>query len=174
MANTKVEGILSNEILKIKNNPPEPTDIVLVLNLDIFTNLENSPEEFHEHYQNLAPIRKKQEQCLEEINIQLCDHYLILYDFQFCDNCDLIYNPPPYIIYTIPEEIEPISSCASESESIFNPNSNFNNNDNKNTSSSSVQNGNNNDYNSNSDSNSDSKYEQYIMLFDLTKEQELK
>ncbi|KAG9288780.1 hypothetical protein G9A89_023077 [Geosiphon pyriformis] len=40
--------------------------------------------------------------------------------------------------------------------------------------SSSIQNGNNNNNNSNSDSNSDSNYEQYIALFDLTKEQELK
>ncbi|KAG9293972.1 hypothetical protein G9A89_019310 [Geosiphon pyriformis] len=57
-----------SEILEIKNNPPEPTDIVLVLNLDAFIDLENSSEEFHEHYQNLAPTREKQEQCLEEIN----------------------------------------------------------------------------------------------------------
>ncbi|KAG9285515.1 hypothetical protein G9A89_006503 [Geosiphon pyriformis] len=68
MANTKIEGALPSEILEIKNNSPEPTDIVLVLNLDAFIDLENSPEEFHEHYQNLAPMREEQEQCLEEIN----------------------------------------------------------------------------------------------------------
>ncbi|KAG9290632.1 hypothetical protein G9A89_011595 [Geosiphon pyriformis] len=47
MANAKVEGISLSEILEIKNNPPEPTDIVLVLNPDAFIDLENSPEEFH-------------------------------------------------------------------------------------------------------------------------------
>ncbi|KAG9290187.1 hypothetical protein G9A89_022163 [Geosiphon pyriformis] len=54
MANAKIEGTSPN--------------IVLVLNLGTFIDLENSPEEFHEHYQNLAPTRKEQEQCLEEIN----------------------------------------------------------------------------------------------------------
>ncbi|KAG9294492.1 hypothetical protein G9A89_009339 [Geosiphon pyriformis] len=54
--------------------------------------------------------------------------------------CDLIYNPPIRIIYTIPEEEEPISSCTSESESLFNPNSNSNNDDDENTSSSFIQN----------------------------------
>ncbi|KAG9293963.1 hypothetical protein G9A89_019301 [Geosiphon pyriformis] len=78
------------------------------------------------------------------------------------------------MIYTIPEEEEPISSCTSESESLFNPDLNFNNNDDKNTSSSSVQIGNNNNDNSNSDSNFDPKYEQYIVLSDLSKKQELK
>ncbi|KAG9286389.1 hypothetical protein G9A89_014555 [Geosiphon pyriformis] len=78
------------------------------------------------------------------------------------------------MIYTILEKIEPISSCASESESPFNPNSNSNNDDDENTSFSSVQIGDNNDNNSNSDSNSDPKYEQYIALPDLSKEQELK
>ncbi|KAG9303778.1 hypothetical protein G9A89_018675 [Geosiphon pyriformis] len=78
------------------------------------------------------------------------------------------------MIYTIPEEEEPISSCALESESIFNPDSNSDNNDDKNTGSSSVQYGDNNDNNSNSDLNSDSDFEQYIALLDLAKEQELK
>ncbi|KAG9290664.1 hypothetical protein G9A89_011627 [Geosiphon pyriformis] len=66
-ANTQSSSA-TGKILEIKNNPPEPTDIVLVLNLDAFIDLENSPEEFYEHYQNLAPMRKKQEQYLEEIN----------------------------------------------------------------------------------------------------------
>ncbi|KAG9302674.1 hypothetical protein G9A89_007378 [Geosiphon pyriformis] len=73
------------------------------------------------------------------------------------------------MIYTIPEE-EPISSCASELESVFNPNSNSNNDDNKNTGSSSTQYGNE-DIND-SDSNSNPKI--YIVLSDLSKEQELK
>ncbi|KAG9305729.1 hypothetical protein G9A89_005127 [Geosiphon pyriformis] len=174
MANAKVEGTLPSEILKIKNNPPEPTNIVLVLNLYAFFNLENSPEEFHEHYQNLAPIREEQEQILEEINTRLCNYCLIPCNFQYCNECDFIYNLPPRMIYTIPEEEEPISSCTLELELIFNSDSNFNKDDNKNTSSSSVQNGINNDNNSNSDFNSDLNYEQYIALSDLTKEQKLK
>ncbi|KAG9289000.1 hypothetical protein G9A89_015549 [Geosiphon pyriformis] len=68
MANAKVEDALPSEILEIKNNSPEPMDIALVLNPDTFLDLENSPEEFYEHYQNLAPTREKQEQCLKEIN----------------------------------------------------------------------------------------------------------
>ncbi|KAG9290493.1 hypothetical protein G9A89_002468 [Geosiphon pyriformis] len=73
------------------------------------------------------------------------------------------------MIYTIPEEEEPISSCASESESLINcdPDSN---DDDENTSSSSVQNSNDNK----DDSNSNLNYEQYIALPDLSKKQELK
>ncbi|KAG9298610.1 hypothetical protein G9A89_000829 [Geosiphon pyriformis] len=174
MANTKVEGVLPSEILEIKNNPSEPTDIVLVFNLDAFLDLENSPEKFHKYYQNLTPTKKEQEQHLKQLNTQLCDHCLIPCDFQYCNKCDLIYNPLPRIIYTIPEEIEPISSCASKSESPFNPNLNSDNNDNKNTGSSSIQIGNNNDNDSNSNSNFNPKYEQYIALPDLSKKQELK
>ncbi|KAG9306103.1 hypothetical protein G9A89_016007 [Geosiphon pyriformis] len=97
-------------------------------------------------------------------------------DFEYCNKCDLIYNPPPCIIYTIPEEEELISSCASESELLLDPDSNPNNDndDDKNNGSSSVQNSNDNDNNINSDSNFDSNYEQYIVLPDLIKEQELK
>ncbi|KAG9292011.1 hypothetical protein G9A89_017910 [Geosiphon pyriformis] len=154
MAITKIEDTSPKEIRTIKNNPPEPIeldwDAEPVINF-----LE--PEEFHEHYQNLAPTREEQEQC----------------DFEYCDNCDFIYNPPPHIIYTIPEEKEPISSCALESESLINhdPDSD---DDNKNTGSSSVQNNNDNKDDSDSDSNSNLNYEQYIALPDLSKEQELK
>ncbi|KAG9287541.1 hypothetical protein G9A89_019602 [Geosiphon pyriformis] len=132
------------------------------------------PEEFHEHYQNLASIREEQEQWLAQLNTRLCCHCLIPSDFEYCDDCDLIYNSPLCMIYMIPKEEEPISSCALESESLLDPNSNPDNNDDKNNSSSSIQNGNNNDNNINPDSNSDSNYEQYIVLSDLTKEQELK
>ncbi|KAG9306180.1 hypothetical protein G9A89_016084 [Geosiphon pyriformis] len=88
--------------------------------------------------------------------------------------CDLIYNPPICIIYTIPEGEEPISSCTLELGSPFNFDSNSNNDNDKNTGSSSVQYGNNNNTDSNSDSNSDTKYEQYITIPDLTRELELK
>ncbi|KAG9295431.1 hypothetical protein G9A89_013460 [Geosiphon pyriformis] len=75
------------------------------------------------------------------------------------------------MIYMIPEEEEPISSCLSESESPINCDLNSNDNDdNKNTSSNFIHKSN----NWNSNSNSNSKYEQYIALPDLSKEQELK
>ncbi|KAG9288758.1 hypothetical protein G9A89_023055 [Geosiphon pyriformis] len=121
----KIKRTLPEEIREIKNNPPEP--------------------EIHEHYQTLAPIKEEQEEHLVQLNTQLCNHCLIPYDFQYCDKCNFIYNLPPRMIYTISEEIKPISSCALKSESIFNSNSNSDNNDNKNT-----------------------------MLPDFTKEQELK
>ncbi|KAG9297107.1 hypothetical protein G9A89_019388 [Geosiphon pyriformis] len=133
-----------------------------------------NPEQFYEHYQELAPTREEQKQWLKEINTRLCDHCLIPCDFQYCNEYDLIYNPPPHIIYTIPKKKEPISSCASESESVSNSNLDFDNDDDKNNGSSSVQNGNNNDNNFNSDSNFNSNYKQYITLSDLTKKQELK
>ncbi|KAG9294103.1 hypothetical protein G9A89_015513 [Geosiphon pyriformis] len=75
----------------------------------------------------------------------------------YCNKCDLIYNPPLHMIYTIPEEKKPISSCTSELELIFNLNSNFDNNDDK-----------------NNGSNSNSNPKTYITLPDLTKKQELK
>ncbi|KAG9306209.1 hypothetical protein G9A89_016113 [Geosiphon pyriformis] len=133
-------------------------------------------EQFHEHYQELAPTREEQKQWLEQLNTKLCYHCLIPSDFEYCNECDLIYNLPPHMIYTIPEEEEPISSCTLELESPFNPNSNSNNNNNnnKNTSSSSIQYDNNDNNNSNSDFNFDLKYEQYIAIPDLTKKQELK
>ncbi|KAG9287689.1 hypothetical protein G9A89_004092 [Geosiphon pyriformis] len=174
IANAKVEGATPSEILEIKNNSPELVNIICIPNPDAFMNEETGPENFHKYYQNLAPTKEEQKQWLEQLNIQLYDHCLIPCDFQYCNECDLIYNPLPCIIYTIPEEIKPISSCTSELESPFNSDSNSDNNDDENTSSSSVQIGNNNDNNSNSDSNSDPKYEQYIALPDLSKEQKLK
>ncbi|KAG9307137.1 hypothetical protein G9A89_016965 [Geosiphon pyriformis] len=68
MANAKVEGVMSSKILEIKNNSLEPVNIVLILNPDAFLDLEAGPKEFHEHYQNLAPIKEKQEQHLTQIN----------------------------------------------------------------------------------------------------------
>ncbi|KAG9295897.1 hypothetical protein G9A89_006636 [Geosiphon pyriformis] len=159
------------EIRTIKNNLSKPIeldwDAEPVINF-----LE--PEEFHKHYQNLAPIREEQKQWLAQLNTRLCHHCLISSNFKYCDDCDLIYNPPPRIIYMIPEEEKPISSCALELKSPFDPNSNSDNDDDTNNSSSSIQNDNDNDNNINSDSNSDSNYEQYITLPDLTKEQKLK
>ncbi|KAG9288398.1 hypothetical protein G9A89_021429 [Geosiphon pyriformis] len=132
------------------------------------------PEEFHEHYQNLAPTREEQKQQLAQLNTRLCHHCLISSDFEYCNDCDLIYNPPPWMIYMIPEEEEPISSCALKLKLPFNPDLNSDNDDDENNGSSSIQNSNDNDNNINSNSNSDSNYEQYIALSDLTKKQKLK
>ncbi|KAG9306039.1 hypothetical protein G9A89_020234 [Geosiphon pyriformis] len=88
----------------------------------------------------------------------------------YCNECDLIYNLPPHIIYTIPEEDKPISNCASESESTFNPNSNSDNDDDKNNSSSSTLNS----HEIYDDSNFNSNPKTFIALPDLIKEQELK
>ncbi|KAG9305893.1 hypothetical protein G9A89_016545 [Geosiphon pyriformis] len=68
MANTKVAGIMPSKILKIKNNPLEPVNIVLILNPDTFLDLKAGPEEFHEHYQNLVPTKEEQKQHLAQIN----------------------------------------------------------------------------------------------------------
>ncbi|KAG9295374.1 hypothetical protein G9A89_013403 [Geosiphon pyriformis] len=61
MAIAKIEDVSSEEIRTIKNNLPEPIeldwDAKPVINF-----LE--PEKFHEHYQNLAPTKEKQEQWL--------------------------------------------------------------------------------------------------------------
>ncbi|KAG9293603.1 hypothetical protein G9A89_005606 [Geosiphon pyriformis] len=159
-----------SEILKIKNNSLEPANIVLIPNPDAFTDLEAGPEEFHEHYQHLAPTREEQEQCLTQINTRLCDHCLIPCDFQYYNKYDLIYNLPSCIIYIILEEKKPISSCTLELESTFNSDSNSNNNNDKNNSFSSAQCSNKKYSNLNSYSNSKT----YIALSNFTKEQELK
>ncbi|KAG9301113.1 hypothetical protein G9A89_012496 [Geosiphon pyriformis] len=170
MVYAMTEGATASELWEIKTNPlslPEPEYAVT---FDIFGNVEDDPEEFYEHYQQIASTKKEQEEQLAQLNTQLCDHCLILCDFQYCNKCDFIYNPLPYMIYTIPKEEEPISSCTSESESMFNSNSNSDNEDDKNISSSSTQYGNKNIY----DSDFNSNPEIYIVLSDLSKEQELK
>ncbi|KAG9301111.1 hypothetical protein G9A89_012494 [Geosiphon pyriformis] len=174
MTNAKIKRVTLSKILEIKNNPPEPVDIVLIPNPEAFLNIKTGSEKFYEHYQNLAPTREEQEQCLKQLNTRLCQHCLIPYNFQYCNECDLIYNLSICMIYTIPEEEEPISSCVSESELNFNPNSNFDNNDNKNNSFSFVPYNNNNNNNLDSDSNSDLNPKTFITLSDLIKEQELK
>ncbi|KAG9285017.1 hypothetical protein G9A89_009827 [Geosiphon pyriformis] len=66
MANAKIERAMPSKILEIKNNPPEPVNIVLIPNSDAFLDIEASSEEFHKHYQNLAPTKKEQEQRLKK------------------------------------------------------------------------------------------------------------
>ncbi|KAG9289491.1 hypothetical protein G9A89_003650 [Geosiphon pyriformis] len=168
IAYVKTESATTSKLLEIKNNLLFLSEPEYVQTFNIFGNIEDDPEEFHEHYQHLAPTREEQKQQLEQLNTQLCQHCLIPCDFQYCNKCDFIYNPPTCMIYMIPEENKPISNWVLESESIFNPDSNSNNNDDdKNNGSSSVQNGN----NFNSDSNSNSKPKQYIALPNFTKEQ---
>ncbi|KAG9299455.1 hypothetical protein G9A89_009408 [Geosiphon pyriformis] len=173
MTYAMLEGATTEKLKEIKNNPLSLPESKYVQTFDAFGNIKDDPEEFYKHYQRLALMRKEQEQCLEEINTQLCDYCLIPCNFQYCDKCNFIYNLPPRMIYTILEEKKPISSCTSESKSLINRDSDSNDND-ENTGSSSVQNSNNNKNNSNSDSNSELNYEQYIALPDFSKEQELK
>ncbi|KAG9286682.1 hypothetical protein G9A89_012232 [Geosiphon pyriformis] len=170
MAFARIKGAMPEEIKTIKDNPPEPLE--LDWDAEPIINLLD-PEQFHKHYQELAPTKEEQKQWLEQLNARLCQHCLILCDFQYCNECDLIYNPPPRMIYSIPEEEEPISSCASESELPINCDSNSDDNDNNNGSSS-VQIGNDDENDLDSDSKSDVNYEQYIALPDLSKKQELK
>ncbi|KAG9301103.1 hypothetical protein G9A89_012486 [Geosiphon pyriformis] len=150
MVLVKIEEVTPEEIKTIKNNLSEPIK------------LDWNPEP-------LASTREEQKQRLKQLNTQLCQHCLIPYDFQYCNECDLIYNSPLCMIYTISEE-EPISSCIIESESVFNPDSNFDNDNDENTCFSSAQYSNENINNLNSDFN----LKIYIALPDLSKEQELK
>ncbi|KAG9284390.1 hypothetical protein G9A89_023647 [Geosiphon pyriformis] len=170
MASAKAEGATTSELLEIKNNSLSLFEPEYVQTFDVFSNIEDNPEEFYEYYQQLAPTKEEQEQHLEQLHTQLCQHCLIPCDFQYCNKCNLIYNLPICMIYTIPEEKKPISSYASELESIFNSDSNSDNNDDKNNGSNSTQYGNEN--NNNLDSNLNPK--RYIVLPDLTKEQKLK
>ncbi|KAG9299434.1 hypothetical protein G9A89_009386 [Geosiphon pyriformis] len=165
------DGVTKTPISKIDDFSFEVNDIVtfikvLVMEATQYQALVDAepvinflePEEFHEHYQNLALTREEQEQWLAQLNTKLCRHCLIPNDFEYCDDCDFIYNLPPHMIYSIPEEEEPISSCASESESLINRDPDSDNDD-KNT---------------NLDSKPNLNYEQYIALPDLSKKQELK
>ncbi|KAG9307618.1 hypothetical protein G9A89_023183 [Geosiphon pyriformis] len=154
MALAKIEGTSLEEIRTVKNNSPEL--IELDWDSEPVINLLD-PEQFHEHYQELAPTKEGQKQWLEQLNTRLYHHCLILSDFKYCNKCDFIYNSLPRIIYMIPEEEEPINSCTLESELLFDPNSNSDNDDDKNT-----------------NLNSDLKYEQYIAIPNLTKKQKLK
>ncbi|KAG9292969.1 hypothetical protein G9A89_016331 [Geosiphon pyriformis] len=65
ITSAKAEDATTSKLLKIKNNflsLPKPE---YVQTFDIFGNIENNPEEFHEHYQYLTPTREEQKQHLE-------------------------------------------------------------------------------------------------------------
>ncbi|KAG9301088.1 hypothetical protein G9A89_012471 [Geosiphon pyriformis] len=59
MALAKIKGVMPEEIKMIKDNPPEPLE--LDWDAEPIINLLDL-EQFHEHYQKLAPTREKQEQ----------------------------------------------------------------------------------------------------------------
>ncbi|KAG9292941.1 hypothetical protein G9A89_016303 [Geosiphon pyriformis] len=67
MVSMKVKDATTNELLEIKNNPLSLPKSEYVLTFNIFGNIEDDLEEFHEHYQRLALTRKEQEQ--EELKI---------------------------------------------------------------------------------------------------------
>ncbi|KAG9291720.1 hypothetical protein G9A89_012005 [Geosiphon pyriformis] len=74
MALAKIEEATPEKIKTIKNNPPEPLE--LDWDAEPIINLLDL-EQFHEHYQELAPTREEQEQWLEQLNTRLCQHCLI-------------------------------------------------------------------------------------------------
>ncbi|KAG9296676.1 hypothetical protein G9A89_009935 [Geosiphon pyriformis] len=76
MALTKIEETLPEEIKTIKNNLPKP--IELDWNSEPVINLLD-PEQFYEHYQELALTREEQKQCLKKINTRLSTPFELVY-----------------------------------------------------------------------------------------------
>ncbi|KAG9291120.1 hypothetical protein G9A89_012992 [Geosiphon pyriformis] len=95
-------------------------------------------------YQELAPTREEQEQRLANLNTKLCNHCLILCHFQYCDECDLMFNPPPRILFPITKLPEPKEEVLITKDMSF------------------------------QDPTEDTKTEQYLAYPDLSKELELK
>ncbi|KAG9298560.1 hypothetical protein G9A89_018919 [Geosiphon pyriformis] len=116
----------------MKNGPPPPNTIAgLVYWKDLddqndktsgtthhvshvakFCQIKNSgmmclAEEEHATRLELAPTREEQEQKLADLNTKLCNHCLIPCHFQYCDECNLMFNPPPRILFPITELPEP-------------------------------------------------------------------
>ncbi|KAG9295340.1 hypothetical protein G9A89_013369 [Geosiphon pyriformis] len=65
---------------------------------DFFT---DDSDTFQNQYQELALTREEQEQQLVNLNTKLCNYCLIFCHFQYCDKCDLMFNPLPKILYPI-------------------------------------------------------------------------
>ncbi|KAG9298162.1 hypothetical protein G9A89_000039 [Geosiphon pyriformis] len=65
---------------------------------DFFT---DDPDAFQNQYQELALIQEEQKQWLADLNTKLCDYCLISYHFQYCDECDLMFNSSPRILHPI-------------------------------------------------------------------------
>ncbi|KAG9304499.1 hypothetical protein G9A89_020063 [Geosiphon pyriformis] len=101
-------------------------------------------EEEHATRLELAPTHEEQKQKLANLNTKLCDYCLIPCHFQYCDECDLMFNPPPKILFPITKLPE------SEEEVLITKDMSF------------------------QDPTEDTKTEQYFAYSDLSKELELK
>ncbi|KAG9296212.1 hypothetical protein G9A89_014804 [Geosiphon pyriformis] len=77
-----------------------------IMIFDVFGNIEDDPEYFHKHYQNLALTKKEQKQRLANLNMKLCNHCLIPCHFQYCDKCNIMFNPPSKKLYPITKLLE--------------------------------------------------------------------
>ncbi|KAG9298364.1 hypothetical protein G9A89_003181 [Geosiphon pyriformis] len=105
MASAKAEGAMPEKIREIKNNlwmleytePDYPKD-------DFFT---DDPDTFQNQYQKLASTHEEQEQKLADLNTKLCNYCLISCHFQYCDECDCMFNPSPRILFPITKLPEP-------------------------------------------------------------------
>ncbi|KAG9289702.1 hypothetical protein G9A89_014437 [Geosiphon pyriformis] len=75
------EGVTTEKLREIKDNPLLLPELEYVQMFDIFGNIENDLKKFHEHYQRLAPTKEEQEERLAQLNTQLCNHCLIPCDF---------------------------------------------------------------------------------------------
>ncbi|KAG9287990.1 hypothetical protein G9A89_017585 [Geosiphon pyriformis] len=71
------------------------------------TTLGHDPDAFQNQYQELAPTCEEQEQRLANLNTKLCNHCLISCHFQYCNECDLMFNPSPRILFPITKLPEP-------------------------------------------------------------------
>ncbi|KAG9303184.1 hypothetical protein G9A89_004274 [Geosiphon pyriformis] len=107
MASVKAESTTTRKLLEIKNNPLFLSESEYVMTFNIFGNIENNPEYFHKHYQNLALTKKEQKQRLADLNTKLYNHCLISYYFQYCNKCNIIFNSPPRKLYLITKLPEP-------------------------------------------------------------------
>ncbi|KAG9285602.1 hypothetical protein G9A89_009242 [Geosiphon pyriformis] len=87
------DATLKNLFVPEYNEPDYITKDFFTDNLDAFQN----------HYQELALTRKEQKQRLADLNMKLYDYCLILCHFQYCDECDLMFNPLPKTLYSINE-----------------------------------------------------------------------
>ncbi|KAG9292826.1 hypothetical protein G9A89_016188, partial [Geosiphon pyriformis] len=107
MTSAKAEGATTRELLEIKNNLLFLPESEYVMTFDIFDNIKNNPEYFYKHYQNLTPTKEKQKQRLADLNMKLYDHCLIFCHFQYCDECNIIFNLPSRKLYPITKLLEP-------------------------------------------------------------------
>ncbi|KAG9297950.1 hypothetical protein G9A89_018778 [Geosiphon pyriformis] len=103
----KTESATTRELLEIKNNFLSLPELEYIMTFDVFGNIEDNSEYFHEHYQNLVLTREEQKQRLTDLNIKLYDYCLISCHFQYCNKCDIMFNLPSKKLYLITELLEP-------------------------------------------------------------------